>query len=101
MSWLLFSTMIIEALRCVDRVILTKHVPDTEDMSVLESLKELRPSLFANGGDRTAGNIPEYAFCEAKGITLIFNVGAGGKVRASSDLLADFHAHIQARKNNP
>lgn len=80
----------IEALRGVDRVMLTKHKPDTDDMSVCESLMELKPDIFANGGDRKLGNIPEVPACKAIGCEMVFNVGTGGKVQSSSWLLGDY-----------
>jgi cytidyltransferase-like protein len=81
---------IIEALRVVDGVMLTKHLKDTKDMSVVKELKILRPDIFANGGDRHYGNIPEVPVCEAIGCKMIFNVGHGGKVQSSSWLLAKY-----------
>jgi len=80
---------IIRALACVDKVILTKHLPNTDDMSVCAELNEIRPDIFANGGDRFADNIPEKKLCEELGITTIFNVG-GGKVRSSSELVNEW-----------
>ena len=79
---------IIEALKPVDEVILTRHEPDNPYPSICHILEELRPDIFANGGDRKAGNIPEYAFCEQLGIEMIFSVG-GGKVQSSSWLIAE------------
>jgi cytidyltransferase-like protein len=81
---------IIEAFRGVDEVMLTKHEPGTTDLSVCQELEEIKPDIFANGGDRHAGNIPEYALCDKLGIVMVFNVGHGGKVRSSSDLLKEF-----------
>lgn len=81
---------IINALGCVDRVILTKHKPGTRDFSVSEALEELRPHIFANGGDRTRKNIPEVALCRKIGTKMIFNVGRGGKMQSSSWLLERF-----------
>lgn len=78
---------ILESLRSVDEVILTKHEPNSEDRSVCESLKEIKPDIFANGGDRKEDNIPEYQLCEKLGIKMIFNIGEGGKVRSSSELI--------------
>jgi cytidyltransferase-like protein len=77
---------IIEALRCVDRVVLTRHAPGTTDRSVCDALCELRPHIFANGGDRWEKNIPEVAVCAELGIQAVFNVGHGGKVQSSSEL---------------
>jgi len=77
---------IIEELECVDRVILTTHSLDTDDISICKTLKELKPDIFANGGDRKADNIPEYKLCKELGIEMVFNVG-GDKVQSSSELL--------------
>ncbi len=84
---------IIEAFRAVDEVMLTFHEPNTNDMSVCKELEELKPDVFANGGDRKADNIPEYQVCERLGIHMEFNVGHGGKVQSSSDLVKAAKAH--------
>lgn len=78
---------IIEAFGCVDEVVLTFHEPGTTDMSVCKELEAIKPDIFANGGDRKADNIPEYEVCERLGIKMEFNVGHGGKVQSSSDLV--------------
>lgn len=80
---------IIEALADVDRVVITSHAPDCEDMSVCDALRELHPDVFANGGDRKHDNIPEVALCDELGINMVFNIGAGGKVQSSSWLTAN------------
>jgi len=77
---------ILEELASVDQVVITKHSKNTKDMSVCEELKNLQPTIFANGGDRKADNIPEYQLCEKLGINMIFNVG-GDKVQSSSHLI--------------
>ena len=77
---------VIEAFRAVDEVVLTKHEAGTTDMSVCKALEEVRPDIFANGGDRKIENIPEVATCEAIGCEMVFNVGRGGKVQSSSEL---------------
>ena len=80
---------IIEAIRWVDRVILTSHPPDPEDMSVSEELRKLKPDIFANGGDRTSENIPEIKVCQEINCKMVFNVG-GRKIQSSSSLLKKF-----------
>lgn len=77
---------VIEAFRTVDEVVLTKHEAGTTDMSICKALEDLRPDIFANGGDRKLENIPEVATCEAIGCEMVFNVGRGGKVQSSSEL---------------
>lgn len=78
---------VIAALASVDRVVLTRHKKNPTDMSVCETLKRIRPNIFANGGDRFSHNVPEIAVCNAIGCKLVFNVGRGGKVQSSSWLL--------------
>jgi len=96
---------IIESLKWVDRVILTKHGCNPKDMSVCQELKILKPDIFANGGDRNkkdASKIssslnPEQALCQKLGIKMAFNVGKGGKIQSSSWLLEKF---LKSRVNH-
>ncbi|MCL5017179.1 MAG: Maf family nucleotide pyrophosphatase [Patescibacteria group bacterium] len=81
---------LIEAIKCVDRVVLTKHKKNTTDMSVCAELKALKPDIFVNGGDMTKNNIPEVPVCEKIGCEMIFNIGSGGKMQSSSWLLSDY-----------
>ena len=85
--------LIIENLKAVDEVILTRHRIDKEDMSVCTVLRQLwlhnikkYNIVFANGGDRYSDNIPEYKLCGRLGITMVFNIG-GEKLNSSSKLL--------------
>lgn len=88
---------IIEAIACVDKVFISMHPKDTKDMSVCEDIKKIKPDIFANGGDRFADNIPEFKLCNDLGITMVFNVGKGGKVRSSSDLLKEYSKHLKQK----
>jgi len=81
---------IIEALGCVDEVIISGHRKGTKDMSVCSEIKRIKPDIFANGGDRFADNIPEFNLCNELNIKMVFNVGHGGKIRSSSDLLKEY-----------
>jgi cytidyltransferase-like protein len=58
-----------------------------EDRSVCESLRKIKPHIFANGGDRSQDNIPEDVVCAELGIEMIDNVGKGGKVDSSTDIM--------------
>lgn len=82
---------IIEAFRAVDEVVLSGHGPHPTDMSVADDLRAIAPDVFANGGDRKADQVDlppkEYVVCEELGIEMVFNVGRGGKVQSSSDLV--------------
>lgn len=92
---------IIEALGCVDKVIISYHKKGTDDMSVANEIRKIRPDIFANGGDRSPQltDIPsaEHQVCNELGIKMVFNVGRGGKIRSSSDMLKDYSRRI---KNN-
>lgn len=79
---------IVEAIKGVDRVMFTSHKKDTTDMSVCETLKKLKPDIFANGGDRVTTNVPEVALCKKLGIKMVWNVGNGGKIQSSSWLVS-------------
>ncbi len=81
---------IIEAIHCVDKVVVTAHSKDDMDRSVCRELSEVRPHIFANGGDRKPDGdpVPEVALCKKLGVKTIYNVGHGGKVQSSSWLVA-------------
>lgn len=95
---------IIEAFEAVDRVIISNHVENTKDMSVCMGLMEIKPHIFANGGDRDekdADNPDSSLYKERQihkqfDIEMIYNVGHGGKVRSSSELVKK--AKIKNRK---
>ncbi len=86
---------IIESIRYVDKVIITKHKKNPTDMSVSAELKTIRPDIFANGGDRnkkdaaakTSSLNTDQLLCQKLGIKMVFNVGQGGKIQSSSDLV--------------
>lgn len=83
---------LIKALGVVDKVILTSHPPNPKDMSVSKELKELKPDIFANGGDRPKITLParEIEVCKKIGCKMVYGVGRGGKVQSSSWLLNAF-----------
>jgi D-beta-D-heptose 7-phosphate kinase/D-beta-D-heptose 1-phosphate adenosyltransferase len=98
---------IIEALKPVDRVILSKHRKskkvfdrNTREYSVCRELEELKPDIFVNGGDRFRDDVPEVETCKRIGCKMVFNVGHGGKVQSSSWLIEDFVKDF-LRKNKP
>lgn len=97
---------VIASLRPVDRVILTKHGPEPGDMSVSAMLRELRPDIFANGGDRNEKDAAnpssslycDIATCRELGIEMVFNVGDGGKVQSSSWLLEEYVERVSGKQ---
>lgn len=83
---------VIEAFKPVDRVVITSHPKNPRDMSVCKELRKIKPSIFAQGGDRHTGNIPrcEVELQKTLGYKVVNNVGRGGKIQSSSWLLGDF-----------
>lgn len=79
---------IIEAFSAVDRVVVSSHPADPDDMSVAKDLEAIGPDVFANGGDRVEGNTPEGEVCERIGCRMAFNVG-GEKIQSSSWLVGE------------
>ena len=58
---------------------------DDSDGTVCEALRRIHPDVFANGGDRKEGNVPEDGVCNVLHIEMVYNVG-GGKIQSSSKL---------------
>ena len=71
---------IVKNLKSVDEVFLSID----KDKTVRKSLEKLKPSVFANGGDRKNYEIPESKICKQHGIKIID--GLGDKIRSSSNL---------------
>lgn len=98
---------IIEALAGVDRVVLTKHPRNPKDMSVSRELRELKPNIFANGGDRNRVDAAnpmsplhkDINTCKEFGIKMVYNVGHGGKVQSSSWLIAKYERLAKKKIN--
>lgn len=100
---------IIEAFTCVDKVFITGHPknPKTpKDMSVCGELLKIKPHIFANGGDRNEEDAAnpnsslcyDIDMCRKLGIEMVFNIGYGGKVRSSSELLKEYAKKQKLKK---
>lgn len=74
---------IIKAIKGVDDVFMCIDLDNT----VCKTLQVLRPDIFAKGGDRTAGNIPEYTICKDMNIKMVFGIGGSDKPQSSSWLV--------------
>ena len=74
---------LISALGMVDDVILSID----EDLSICKTLELVNPDIFANGGDRHFGEVPESAVCRELGIEMVD--GLGKKIRASSEIVKE------------
>jgi len=74
-----------EIISAIKGVVRVEKVDDT-DGTVCEALRRIKPTYFANGGDRTDINTPESSVCAELGITMLWGIG-GGKIQSSSWLL--------------
>ena len=77
---------IVEALRNVDHALIAVDTDRTVCAS-LAAVADKFPDytlIFANGGDRVPGFVPEAQICEARGIELRFGVGGDEKADSSS-----------------
>ena len=72
--------IIIENMKMVDEVFLSID----SDKTVCRSLKNIKPNIFANGGDRSTDEIPESIICNKYKIKMVD--GLGNKIRSSSKL---------------
>jgi cytidyltransferase-like protein len=82
---------VIRAMRCVD-VAMSFDDSDGSALKLIEAVKSKYPEdkiVFANGGDRTASNIPEMA---ATDVEFVFGVGGSNKQNSSSWLLQNWQA---------
>lgn len=69
---------VVRSLKFVDEV----FVSVDNDMSVRKSLEIIKPAIFAKGGDRLSGEIPEAETCRRLGIKIVD--GLGEKIQSSS-----------------
>lgn len=81
---------IIKAIKWVDEVFPSID----EDKTVCKSLEAVRPDIFAKGGDRMAGEIPEGEVCRRLGIKIVD--GLGEKIQSSSSLIANSNNNDKA-----
>jgi cytidyltransferase-like protein len=85
---------IIDSLKPVDRTIFF----DDRDGTAIDAIKAVRRRypddliIFANGGDRTEGNIPEMN-CDVENVAFVFGVGGDRKDNSSSELLRNWSSN--------
>lgn len=75
----------VEILNAIKGVVLVDSVDDSDD-TVCEAIRRLKPTYFANGGDRGKSNTPEQAVCEELNIQLLWGIGGEEKLDSSSEL---------------
>lgn len=73
---------ILKALRDVDEVFLSID----QDRTVCKSLEAVKPDIFAQGGDRNFGEVPETPICKEYNIEMVD--GLGKKIQSSSELVS-------------
>ncbi len=74
---------IVQEIKDVDEVFLSID----QDKSVCKSLRAVNPDIFANGGDRHQGEVPETKICRELDIEMVD--GLGKKIQSSSDLVKE------------
>jgi D-beta-D-heptose 7-phosphate kinase/D-beta-D-heptose 1-phosphate adenosyltransferase len=75
-----------EILASIKGVVKVSGVNDSDD-TVCEAIRRLKPTYFANGGDRKKHNTPEQAVCEELGVEMLWGVGGNNKANSSSVLV--------------
>jgi D-beta-D-heptose 7-phosphate kinase/D-beta-D-heptose 1-phosphate adenosyltransferase len=75
----------LESLSFVDEVFISIDSDKTVVKSIEAVFRNERASIFAKGGDRFIGEIPERKICDELGITIIDNLGK--KIQSSSWLI--------------
>jgi cytidyltransferase-like protein len=75
----------IEILNAIKGVVLVDSVDDSDE-TVCEAIRRLKPTYFANGGDRGRANTPEQNVCEELGIEMLWSIGGDEKLQSSSIL---------------
>jgi cytidyltransferase-like protein len=71
---------IVSQIKGVDKAVMSID----EDKTVCKTLDFIKPDIFANGGDRSNSEIPEFKICKENGTQVMD--GLGNKIRSSSDL---------------
>jgi cytidyltransferase-like protein len=90
---------ILQNLKMVDHCILFNDNDDTA-IEAINNVKMMYPNskiVFANGGDRTAKNIPEMT---VKDVEFVFGVGGTDKINSSSWILDEWQASQDKYTNN-
>ena len=75
----------VEILNAIKGVVLVDSVDDS-DGTVCEAIRRLKPTYFANGGDRGKSNTPEQSVCDELGVKLLWAIGGEEKLDSSSEL---------------
>jgi cytidyltransferase-like protein len=71
---------IVSQIKGVDEAIMSID----NDLTVCKTLDLIKPDIFANGGDRSNSEIPEFKICKENNTKVVD--GLGDKIRSSSEL---------------
>ncbi len=87
---------VMQALKCVDQVVFFGDLYDTDGSAkkFIQETLDLYPTdeiIFANGGDRTATNIPEMEIRDNR-LSFAFGIGGEDKANSSSWILQEWKA---------
>lgn len=77
---------IVSNLKCVFSTFLSIDTDKSVCKSIELIAKQYQVTIFAKGGDRLAGEIPEGQICQDLGIVIVD--GLGQKIQSSSELIA-------------
>ncbi len=91
---------LLEAMRVVDKVVLTEHPKDPSYRHIGFTLRKVKPDIFCNGGDKGITNEFEVAACKEVGCRMVARVG-GGKVQSSSWLIDNFEKSLNGKFKEP
>lgn len=84
--------VIIKNLRMVDMTVIMADDRDNSCTTFIKETLSLFPNdeiIFANGGDRTANNVPEMSIKDPR-LSFVFGVGGTEKKNASTSILQDW-----------
>ena len=82
---------VLDSIRYVDEVISFNDDDDTANNAIYKLIKQTNKITFANGGDRTDKNIPEYkVYGNTPWVQFVFGVGGSDKKNSSSNILNNY-----------
>jgi cytidyltransferase-like protein len=87
---------IIRELKMVDMTVMVADDPDGSCTTFIQETLKLFPNdqvIFANGGDRTAENIPEMKIQNPR-LSFVFGVGGADKKNSSSWILENWKSNV-------
>jgi len=92
---------IVKSIRYVDKAVLSIDSDPTIIKALEKTFKNIKAKdkhsvvIFANGGDRKKGNIPEYDFCKNNNIIMKFGIGGNDKHNSSTNIFKKAEEFLQ------